>query len=99
MVGCAIVVGVYRHKLAMNSIVELTSDVVAVCASGCPSNVDRPLSSRDCIGRNGLVVSPSCPFANGGGRPAIFLLHDRKRRCCIYLSVRSSVSCCERIYP
>ncbi|CAH1413676.1 unnamed protein product [Lactuca virosa] len=58
--GCVVTAGLGRHKLAMNSASELTGDVVGVCASGCPCCVDGPLSSRDCIGRTRLVVSPSC---------------------------------------
>ncbi|CAH1448564.1 unnamed protein product [Lactuca virosa] len=58
--GCAVAAGVGHHKLAMNSATEPSGGVVCVCGSDCPSSVDGPLPSRDCIGRTGLVASPSC---------------------------------------
>ncbi|CAI9287127.1 unnamed protein product [Lactuca saligna] len=55
----AVVMGFGRHKLAINSAAEPTDIVVGVYVRGCPSSVDAPLLSRDCIGRTWLIVSPS----------------------------------------
>lgn len=43
LAGCAIAVAVGRRQQVMNSAAEQTSNVVGVCARGCPYSFEGPL--------------------------------------------------------
>ena len=56
---CYVRKGDGRHQRAINSTVDLNTDIDGVWVGGFPSHVDGPLPSRGCIGLTGLVSPPS----------------------------------------